>query len=158
MRVSTPSGALLVSSCGAAARRIELCRVAASWELDIRNPRFADIASSLLERPSIMKPGLSLPIGMFFPDVHGDSCRGHTQHIRIDAEPPQIPEHQQVYDVLTQRQWLEKIQEIYDVFKLPTDSPLGQGVAMASQTLGTSRAQLRSVTNIWKAFGKICPR
>jgi hypothetical protein len=68
-----------------------------------------------------MKPGLSLLIGMFFPDVHGDSCRGHTQHIRIDAEPPQIPEHQQVYDVLTQRQWLEMIQEIYDVFKLPTD-------------------------------------
>jgi hypothetical protein len=104
-----------------------LCRVAASWELDIRNPRFADIASSLLERPSIMKPGLSLLIGMFSLTsmvIAAAADEPHTQRIRIDAEPPQNPEHQQVYDVLT---------------------------------LGTSRAQLRSVTNIWKTFGRYAP-
>jgi hypothetical protein len=71
-----------------------------------------------------MKPGLSLLIGMFALTsmvIAAAADESHTQRIRIDAGPPQNPEHQQVYDVLTQRQWLEKIQEIYNVSKLPTD-------------------------------------
>jgi hypothetical protein len=61
-----------------------------------------------------MKPGLSLLIGMFALTsmvIAAAADESHTQRIRIDAGPPQNPEHQQVYDVLTQRQWLEKIQE-----------------------------------------------
>lgn len=54
-----------------------------------------------------MKPGLSLLIGMFALTsmvIAAAADEPHTQRIRIDAGPPQNPEHQQVYDVLTQRQ------------------------------------------------------
>ena len=64
-----------------------------------------------------------------------------TQRIQIEAEPPQNPEHQDVYDVLKQRRWLENTQEVYSVFKLPTDITIRttscSGVSNAWYTRGT---------------------
>jgi hypothetical protein len=45
----------------------------------------------------------------------------HSQRIKTEAYPPKNPEHQQVYDLLKQRQWLEKAREFFGIFKLPQD-------------------------------------
>jgi hypothetical protein len=70
-----------------------------------------------------MKFGLLLLIGLFaltsMEAAAADEPRA--QRIQVEAEPPGNPELQEVYDVLKERQWLEKIQEIYGVFKLPAD-------------------------------------
>jgi hypothetical protein len=70
-----------------------------------------------------MRPGLRLLIGLFaLTSMHAAVAdEPRTQRIQIEAEPPSNPELQEIYDVLKQRQWLEKMQEIYGVFKLPTD-------------------------------------
>jgi hypothetical protein len=44
-----------------------------------------------------------------------------TQRIKIDMQPVKTPDHQAVYDLVKQRQWLEKFQEFFGVFKLPDD-------------------------------------
>src|SRR5262245_65035885 len=44
-----------------------------------------------------------------------------TQRIKIDMQPIKNPDHQMVYDLVKQRQWLEKFQEFFGVFKLPDD-------------------------------------
>jgi Putative metallopeptidase len=70
-----------------------------------------------------MRFGLRLLIGLFalisMQAAVADEPRA--QRIQIEAEPPSNSELQEIYDVLKQRQWLEKIQEIFGVFKLPTD-------------------------------------
>src|SRR5690348_5752496 len=70
-----------------------------------------------------MRLGLRLLIGLLALTSIGAAAaeEPHTQRIRIEAEPPTNPDLQEIYDVLKQRQWLEKMQEIYGVFKLPTD-------------------------------------
>jgi hypothetical protein len=70
-----------------------------------------------------MRFGLRLLIGLFalisMQVALADEPRA--QRIQVEAEPPSNSELQEIYDVLKQRQWLEKIQEIFGVFKLPTD-------------------------------------
>jgi hypothetical protein len=70
-----------------------------------------------------MRFGLRLLIGLFalisMQAALADEPRA--QRIQVEAEPPSNSELQAIYDVLKQRQWLEKIQEIFGVFKLPTD-------------------------------------
>jgi hypothetical protein len=43
------------------------------------------------------------------------------QRIKIEVYPPKNPEQQQVYDLVKQRQWFEKAQEFFGIFKLPHD-------------------------------------
>jgi hypothetical protein len=70
-----------------------------------------------------MRSGLLLLIGLFALTSLEAAVADepHAQRIQIEAEPPSDPELKEIYDVLKQRQWLEKIQEIYSVFKLPAD-------------------------------------
>jgi hypothetical protein len=57
-----------------------------------------------------MRLGLRLLIGLFaltsMQAAVADEPRA--QRIQIEAEPPGNPELQEIYDVLKQRQWLEK--------------------------------------------------
>ena len=75
------------------------------------------------ERKSTMRLGLRLLIGLFAltPMQAAVADAPRTQRIQVEAEPPSNAELQEIYDVLKQRQWLEKIQEIYGFFKLPAD-------------------------------------
>jgi Putative metallopeptidase len=62
------------------------------------------------------------------------------QRIKIEVDPPKAPELQQVYDVLKQRQWLEKAQEYFGIFKLPEDVTIRAtscGMSNAWYTRGT---------------------
>jgi hypothetical protein len=58
--------------------------------------------------------------------------------IKIEAVPPTNPESQEVYDLVKERNWLEKIQEFYGIFKLPMD--------MTIRTVGCD-----GVSNAWYA-------
>ena len=44
--------------------------------------------------------------------------------IRIEYVVPKSPEHQPIYEIIKQRQTLEKLQEIYGAFQLPIDLTL----------------------------------
>jgi hypothetical protein len=63
------------------------------------------------------------------------------QRIQIVAEPPTNPAHQVVYDLERRRQWLEKLQEFFGVFKLPND------ITIKTTTCG--------VSNAWYANGTV---
>jgi putative metallopeptidase DUF4344 len=56
------------------------------------------------------------------------------QRIKIEAYPPTSPEQQQVYDLIKERQWLEKAQEFFGIFKLPED------VTIKARSCGMSNA------------------
>jgi hypothetical protein len=63
-----------------------------------------------------------------------------SQRIKIEVDPPKAPELQQVYDVLKQRQRLEKAQEYFGIFKLPEDVTIRAtscGMSNAWYTRGT---------------------
>jgi Putative metallopeptidase/Cysteine rich repeat len=60
-----------------------------------------------------------------------------TQRIKIQVDPPKSPELQQVYDLLKQRQWFEKAQEYFGIFKLPED------VTIKATSCGMSNAWYR---------------
>jgi hypothetical protein len=56
------------------------------------------------------------------------------KRIKIESDPPNNPELQQVYDLLKQRQWLEKAQEFFGIFKLPQD------ITIVARSCGMSNA------------------
>jgi Putative metallopeptidase len=72
-----------------------------------------------------MKPtGLMLALLLLLPAAAGPAAASdepRTQRIKIDMQPVKTPDHQAVYDLVKQRQWLEKFQEFFGVFKLPDD-------------------------------------
>jgi Putative metallopeptidase len=65
-------------------------------------------------RLGIMLAALAMPTLLAAQDVR-------PQRIKIEVYPPKNPEQQQVYDLVKQRQWFEKAQEFFGIFKLPQD-------------------------------------
>jgi hypothetical protein len=63
-----------------------------------------------------------LPLVAFaVPQAQADP---QTNKVRVEYVPPKNPEHQYIYDTMKKRKALEKLQEIFSAFKIPSDLTL----------------------------------
>ena len=76
--------------------------------------------------------------------------------IRIEYVVPKSPEHQPIYELIKQRRTLEKLQEIYSAFQLPTDLTLRtaecDGASNAWYQRGRVTVCYEYLNDIWKVM------
>ena len=76
--------------------------------------------------------------------------------IRIEYVVPKSPEHQPLYELIKQRHTLEKLQEIYSAFQLPTDLTLRtaecDGASNAWYQRGRVTVCYEYLNDIWKVM------
>ena len=80
--------------------------------------------------------------GLFALSAANAATDFQSNRIRIEYVAPKNPEHQPIYDMLKQKQALEKLQEIFGAFKLPTELTL--------RTIGCD-----GISNAWYQNGVI---
>ena len=84
---------------------------------------------------TVIGMSLTAPVAFATPDAQPN-------RIRVEYVPPTNPEHQKIYEMVKERRTLEKLQEIFGAFRLPSDLQL--------RTVGCD-----GVSNAWYQRGRV---